>query len=365
MKKNKAIDDKMLDKFFTAKFNFDSIEKALSHARALQYTDQDCQMLIIERIKYMKEYQSLKDQIINGCVSNNIVRINDNWFGILCRRSNKNELLVHPLYDTNIPSITLDFSSSKAKYKDEYDKFIEDNTNNEELAKYTNKVSRKADELLNQFFDCENSVVKNGVTFYLTAHCIQRWAQRINGVEQKITLKNRDKIVNELSKSFQQSIEVYSSINENFITRFFLNFKDMIFFAVSSDHVILSLWKNSFGFSDDNINAQATIMQLQYIKKIAEEYQSMYLKHSNYVMQKKNELEALNQEMKNLETQIMALQQQQSKYQESHESIKMEINSNRKLLKEMLKKLKREESLIFKQHRMIFDEENTTNPATT
>ena len=349
-------DENSLNKFLDAKLNFDSVEKALSHARALQFTDQDCHMLVIERMKYMKEYQSLKDNMINSFTNSNIIKINDNWFGILCK---KNELIVQPLKKDNIDSIKIDFVTNKAKSKDEYSKFVEENLNSDELNKYTNKVLRKADELLNQFFDCENTIKKNGIQYFLTAHCIKRWEERINNSDKKITVKNRDKIVDDLSKSFKNSIEVYSNVTENFETRFFLNFSDMIFFAITSDNVILTLWKNSFGFSDDKINKKATIMQLEHVKNMARSYKNMNDKHYVFVKQKKDNLEELNEKINDLNSQIEVLTTKRDEYREQHDNIKTEINSSRKLLKDALKKLKKEESLIFKQHRMINEEQET------
>ena len=351
MKHSTQVDTEL---FLKAKLNFDSIERALSHARALQFTDQDCHMLVVERIKYMKEYQSLKDNMINSCTNSNIIQLNDNWFGILCK---KNELIVQPLKKDHIPEITIDFVTNKAKPKEEYSKFVEDNTNSDELNKYNNKVLRKADELLNQFFNCENSIIKNGTTYLLTAHCIKRWEERINNSNDKITISNRDKIVNDLSCSFKNSIEVYSTVTESFETKFFLNFSDMIFFAVSEDNVILSLWKNSFGFSDENINKKATLMQLMHIKEIAKNYKNMNEKHSSFVVGKKDNLEKINSQILDIDKQISSLTEAKNNLQEQHENIKLEINTSRKALKEMLKKLKKEESLIFKQHKMLNEDE--------
>ena len=270
-------------------------------------------------------------------------------------------MIVQPLLDTNIESISVDLLTEKIKTKDEYEKFIEENVNVDEMRKYSITILRKADEYLNKFFDCKNSIKKDGKTYLLTAHCIKRWEERINNSNKKITTANRKLIVNELARAFQNSVEVYSNKNENFITRFFFNFKEIIFFAVSGDNIILSLWKNSYGFSDDKINAKATVMQLEHVRKIADDYKKMNDKHFHFVKNKKDVLENLNDKIVDLSSQIKLLEKQKEEYLETCDNIKAEINVSRKKLKEKLKVLKKEESLIFKQHRMINDDDNQTD----
>jgi len=350
MKHILKFDSEFLNRFLDAKLEFDSVEKALSRAKALRFNDQDCNTLVIERMKCMKEYQSLKDTMIHSFSNTNVVKISDDWYGILCK---KNELLVQPLKQGSINSIALDFATEKVKSKDEYAKFIEENVNNDELNRYTNKVLRKADELLNKFFNCENSIKKGNNTYFLTAHCIKRWEERINNSNKKITIKSREKIVEDLSKSFSQAIEVYSNVTENFETKFFLNFDDMIFFAVTGDNIILSLWKNTFGFSNDSINKKATLMQLEYVKDISRTYKLLNDKHSFFVKKKKNDLELLNKKIEDINNQINDLLKEKENVTSQHNSIKAEINSSRKVLKDALKSLKKEEALIFRQHKTL------------
>ena len=356
MKKSTGLVD--LDDTMDCKLKNDSINKALVHAKALQFTDSDCMPLTMEKMKLVQEYLELKDKVMNSCVNTNIIKFNEFWFGILCKKNNKNELIVKPLNEEYVNSIKIDFVSNKVKSKDEYDPFIDANLNQEEHKRYVHKVLRQADEYLKQFFKCENTVNKNGNVFYITSHCIKRWEERVNNNNYKANRDKRVSIVDDLSQSFVHSIEVYSSISDNITTRFFLNINDMVFFAVTVDNVILTLWKNSFGFSDDAINAQATIMQLEYVKKLSEEFKKLKEEHCAFIIWKKNDLEIVTDNINNLQNQIEELNVRKNELESKAEGLKNEINESRKTLKEFNKKLKKEESLIFKQHKILKDEED-------
>lgn len=353
------LDDTTLEKFLDCKLKTDGINKALVHAKALQFTDADCMPMTMEKMRLAQEFLELKDKIMNSCVNTNIIKFNEFWFGILCKKNNKNELIVKPLKEEAIDSIKIDFVSNKVKSKDEYDQFVENNLHQEEHKRYIHKVLRQADEYLKKFFECENTVNKNGNIFYITSHSIKRWEERVNNNNHyKANHNKRISIVDELSQSFAKSVEVYTSISDNIATRFFLNISDMVFFAVSTDNIILTLWRNSFGFSDDAINAQATIMQLEYVKQLSSEFKKMNEDHSAFIAWKKNDLEIVTNNVNELQNQIESLIEKKNEYEAKAEGLKNEINESRKTLKEFNKKLKKEESLIFKQHKSLKDEDD-------
>lgn len=345
------ISKKTIDDYWEARFLHDAINKAINKAKTLGFTEENCQPLIIEKLKIAKDYKDCTQEMIDSCISSNIIRINEDWYGIICMAGKKPTMIVYPLHQERINEIYVDFSFDKAKSREDYTQFVKDNMNHEVLNDYKNKVFRKQDEILNKFFNCTDHLDKNGKTFLITSHCIQRWDERIEKGDGRFQNEKRAEIVNRLMKSFKNAKFVYTS--DSIGSNFYLDKNNMIFYAVSDDNIILTLWKNEYGFSDTKINNITTMLQLEYIKGCQNKLEKLRKKYDKVISSKEQEKEILLTNIELVNKKIEELLKQKEDLTAQKKALSDNIIQDKNVVFEHERKLKYEESLIFKNHKMV------------
>lgn len=333
-----------LDNFMKIRFEYDSINKSIITAKQLGFTESDCYPLITDKLKILKQYKDLKNELIDLCIQCNLIKFEDSWLGIVCLSKNKKDLLVYPLYDKSIQNIIVDFTHERIQQRDECSKFVNKHINYEKLDEYKNKVLRRRDEILNSFFDCTNSLLKNNKQYMLTSHCIRRWNERIENSNEKVNNENREQIVISLSNSFKKAKLVYSgNVPE---TNFYLDYDLMIFYAVSKDNIILTLWKNNYGFSSEKINTISTLMQLDCVKHHKVKYKAIESK-----INEKNNIYKENHQV--LCNEIEKTQKYLDELCEKRNHLLSLINENNDILSAAFVELSNEERLLFKPHGQV------------
>src|SRR5574344_1470781 len=340
--------DKM-NKFMDIRFLREVVNKAILKAKSLGITEN--QPLIIKKLQAEQDYKDIYEQILGEFYNSNLVKFDDNWYGILSVNNKKSELTVVPLCENNLEEIYIDFTVNKEKPRENYSQFIKENTNHEALDDYKNKILRKRDELLNTIFVCSDHIMKDGEKYLITSHCINRWEERINNKKTKIKLNTHEIIVKQLNSVFNKAKKVYTS--ETLNTNFYLDKKTMIFFAVSDENVILTLWKNSYGFSDSHINDLTTMLQLEYIVKYKEKASKEQKKiNSENEQLYKNYIE-LEDNITDIKKEIAKLQKKVNDLSATKGRINNQIKDNKNNIMEISQQLQYEENLVFKHHSMI------------
>lgn len=272
----------------------------------------------------------------------------------------KTEMLVSPLNSEHLDSIKIDFTTDRLKERDEYTQFVNDNFNQTILNKYMNKVQRKADEYLKQFFDCQDTIRKNDKTYFLTYHCIKRWNERVNNSNDKFDVNQRKEIVSNIESSFKKSNCVYYM--EETETEYYLNQEDMVLFVITNDDVIATLWVNNFGFSDKEINKVITLMQLQKIKSVRDNYNIIKKEYNNDIQMLHEDEQIFTNQLFDVNEQIKFLVKQRNELQNKKDEIQEKILKRRTELNKEYLKLQHEENIIFKPQKLVsVDEEQTSN----
>ena len=342
-----------LQSFMDSRKMQDAINKALSKAKSYGMSEQECQPLIIQKLKVANEFKQKKNYIISCCIDSNLVDFGGNWYGIICTNGKQNDLIVHPLVSNTLDQIYVDFVSERVKRKDEYDTFIKENTDFGTLDEYKNDILRLRDKVIFDFFNCADSLIKNNKEYKLTSHCMRRWRERIEPHIEKMNVENHELVVEGITKSFQRSQFVYLGDDEN--CRFFLDREEMIFFVVSMDNIIMSLWRNDFGFSDKKINAIATSMQLENVQKFRDEYEDYKLQKWLEVDYLKSERNYINSDIDEINKQIEQLISARTELRNRDEEIRNEISAVQSNVNDKHVALLREESFIFKAHKVVME----------
>lgn len=345
------IPTKDLQSFMESRKMQDAINKALSKAKSYGMSEQECQPLIIQKLKIVNEFKQNKNYIISCCIDSNLVDFGNNWYGIVCSNGKQNDLIVHPLVSNTLNQIYVDFVSERIKKKEEYDSFIKANTDFGTLDEYKNEILRLRDKLIFDFFNCADSITKDNKEYKLTSHCMRRWRERIEPHIETMNVENHELVVDGITKSFQRSEFVYLGDDEN--CKFFLDKEEMIFFVVSMDNIIMSLWRNDFGFTDKKINAVATLMQLENVQKLRNEYEDYKFNKWLEIDYMKSERSYISSDIDEINRQIEELTKQRTSLREKDEEIRNNITSIQNDVNEKHVALLHEESFIFKSHKVV------------
>jgi hypothetical protein len=340
-----------VEQFMENRMAVDAIGKALSRAKSYGFTNAERQPLIIQKLKIANAYKESKERILTDFVNCNVMELTENWYAILCLNGSKKDILVCPLNKKNLADIQHDFITGKLKPQSEYGQFIKQNTNHKALDQYKIDTFKVADKIMEEFLDCICTITRNKQEYSLTSHCLRRWNERVYENDEKLNKDTRKNAVGDLAKSFAESQLVY----ENSDGRFFFNKEDVIFFVVSQDNSVVTLWKSKFGFSCEDIDRVTTLMQLDYINQIQKEFYAYKEECDKEVERLKEEENSYINSVHYLEEQIESLINLKNKIQAKREQLGQHISEVKNSITGKYKILKKEESLLFKPHKMVTD----------
>ena len=333
----------------------DAINKAITKAKSYGMSESECQTLTLKKLKIAQEYKDIKDKVMFGCIDSNLIDFGDNWYGILCSVNRKNELIVHPLVSNCLEEIQIDFNNSRLKPREEYDSIIKNNTDFESLNSYKNDVMRMRDSMLFEFLDCTDIIYKDDVCYNLTSHCMRRWNERIRHSKDKVTIETHEEIVNEIANAFEKSEYVYQGDDEN--SRFFMNKEYNIMFVVTIDNIIMTLWRNNFGFTNEEINRTATIMQLDNVIEYRKQYNEFKESQFEIISKLESDKEICKKSIFDIEEQIARLVDEKNEIKHSEREISQQINDVKSAINERHVNLLREENFIFKACKFVLSNE--------
>lgn len=351
MKKGKAgVERARLDKFMHARFMYDSINKAITKAGLLGFDDADCQPLVIEKLKNLQIYKSMCGSI-TSTASTNVVQFDEHWFGIICQGRGQLELLVYPLKPGSIDSIVLNFAVDRVRQRADYTEFIHANVDAEVLDAYKLTVTREQDAILARVLGCENVVNRGSRRYMITTHCLRRWLERVDGVQPQLNTVNRPVIIKQMTTSFRRATSVYTYIDGS--TTFYLDRVKMIFYAVSPDDVILSLWVNSYGFSDQAINDTATMLQLANVRRRRLAYDDVADDVDGKLAVVENDVSLVLDRLADVDAELAALTETRRQLTTTADELRAKAGDITSVKTAELAKLRAEENLLFKNHRRL------------
>jgi len=333
----------------------DAINKAITKAKSYGISDSECQTLILKKLKIAQDFKEQKEKLIRACIDTNLIDLENNWYGVLCGINRKNELIVHPLVSNCLESIQIDFTNTRLKDRDEFDSILKNNTDLNAIEVYRNDILRLRDAMLYEFFDCTDSIEKDGETFRITSHCMRRWNERIRHAKEKVQIDTHEEVVNEITQAFVNSNFAYQADDEN--SRFFVNRENGIFFVVSVDNVIMTLWKNDFGFTNDEINRIATLMQLDNVIKYRQEYNEYKDSQAETLSQLENDKAVCKNAINDIDNQIARLIEEKNDIRMNEKNINQQISDIKASINEKHVDLLREENYILKAYKFVLSNE--------
>lgn len=338
----------LLDNYWNYYIQKEAYKRAIKTAKSLGYVSNDLAPLKSQQFTTENLFQqSILNIIANTFTSGNLLDFGEGWVGIICSlKKNKNEIIVHPLMKDKLSEIYLDFSSNKALPKAHYSSFVKNYTDKSLAEKMFVKISQAEKKILNTSIDFEYIINKNNQQYQISSHAINRWNERINNDNETITLNKRNEIVQSLQKEFLKSIYIYNC--EKTQTKFFLEPKNMIIFAISVDNTIVTIWRNNYGFSKENINEQIVLLQLNHLinfKKTIYKKTKPFLKAKNSALKT---CEAIENSIEDINTQIKKLENQKNEMNKMLDNVKEDIEQANNSISNLYDLLEQEENKILK-----------------
>lgn len=196
-----------------------------------------------------------------------------------------------------------------------------------------------------------HSYLPTAVDISISKHAYLRWLERI-GVETEKTEKPA--VLQKIKEDFVSSDFIYHKERDD--TFFFINRFSMTIFCLSSSNVILSLWRNDFGFCEE-INRSITTQQIIHLHNMKDEVRKNI---SELQTEKQKNIVAMNNisdKIKNLQEQIKMLNMQINEKEREQQVFLAQNDLISIKMRQWDSKLKHEEGLIFCKYLLPEQEE--------
>lgn len=347
-----------LDKFMTARFMHDSINRALAKAKTLGFSDADCQPIVIEKLKNLQIYKDMLSLITTSALTN-VVRFGEGWFGIICVTRGKPDLIVYPFKPEVIDNLEVNFAVTAAQPRAVYDELTKTAVNFEIIDDYRNRVARERDAILAKILNFDNIILRGKRQFAITSHCVDRWLERVDCSSAQLNAVNRCEVIRRMTASFRRATNVYTYVDGS--STFYLDPKLMIFYAVSADDVILSLWVNSYGFTEQTINASSTLLQVVNARQRQINFRQVSAEVSRKTELVNTQLVEIDGKLGDVDARIAELQAWRDELLERRTKLTDDVQRLKAIRSTELSKLTTEENLLFRDHRKLTESEATVN----
>lgn len=373
------IEPHIAEELLKARVECTALNLALNNTKKMKLNIKDTSPLRIRKAKAEVTKKELEFKALSGLVTENIVLLKDNWYAIayyLNKKNRKNN--IRSLFITPIKSeYKIDDIKKKLAplYKNNRNELqnpasiLKGIMDNKKINKYKseiNKISLLAleklmkkdsdEELSSKEFALEN-IQKDNKNFIITRHAYQRWCERIEkfqcDTDKKTFLKinnveTKKDIIPKITSAFKKSEKIYEKVDDDNI-QYYLNKENMIFFCVKDNNLLITIWQNNFGFTNE-INTQITLMQLKHIQDMKLVYFENRKKNNEIIAEKNakitvinSELEDLKQRKNELEKNILAKESTKLNYEQEITGIQEEESLD-------LTSLSKEENKILKKY---------------
>ena len=338
-----SISEIVAERFYRLKLEHEAIVESMSQFSKYRITRNKKATLLTQKEQNLTELRKVKFEISQELVTTNIFKMKNNWFIIGQQKGKKRDFFLMGLKDEVTRDIVEDVFQGKLitnageKLKQYRDK--------KKYGEYRKEVANRAKEILLGLCEekrLENSQTKDGFLF-ITEHAFLRWEERVVKEKKKtLTKELKTQREKEIREVFARAEKVYNQ--ERTGRTYFLDKETMILFCVH-DNTIISLWINDYGFSNEKINHEITLMQLAYLNDIKNELAQ--LREGN---EKKKE--KIKEENNNMLDSINSIENQIKSFEEQIKSLKEQISSTKKEICQKNKEiegLKQEETDKFNQ----------------
>lgn len=341
-----SINEKTEQEFFELKTKLSAINLAIKNAQRLKFDRSKISTLYSMKANVITEKKKKEFEALTELVTKDITLLSNGWMAIAYFKGNKQtsrQLFLTPLKDNISSSHVANILNKNSSRQPQ--EILKPFLDEQKLTLYRLQVNNRAIEILQSMIMEDN---KENNREIVTAHAFRRWCERIlDGINSNnLDVEGRKEILQKIHEDFSKATLKYSQDETG--KDFYLNEKSMIIYCVKN-HTIISLWKNDFGFSFEDINIDITLKQFDFINKKKQELKEGQNQLDEKIQSCNEVLEEYNEELEELKEEYQKLKE---KIKKQEENIELEKNKIFKLTNEKInleENLRKEEGILFKK----------------
>ena len=342
------ISETVANQLFEAKLNLSAINLAIRNAKSLNFNSSQMARLSSYKAKMFSEKKTVEFNALAELVTKNVDKLSNGWMAIAYYKENNNkktsrQLFLTPLEDNISVSDVIDTLNKNQNNSNNpqllFKKYIDDS----KINLYRLQVNNKAISIL-QSIIMENN--KQSYEEIITAHAFSRWCERIlNRLDtDNLSIEERKEILQSIHKDFSHATLKYSQKDTE--KDFYLNEDSMIIYCVKNN-TIISIWKNDFGFSCEEINASITLKQFDYLNKKQKEVEEEDENLDKEIFTIKGNIDTQKLELTQLKEELHSLKERIKKWEQNIQDKEEEIVDLQNKKNQVQKELIKEENILF------------------
>ena len=340
-----TISENIGNQLFDAKLTLSAINLAIKNARNLNFDASKMARLISYKTKIYNDKKSLEFNALADLVTKDVDMLSNGWMAIAYYKDNNKrsarQLFLTPLKNMSVSEVVdiLNKNQNNISPQKLFKNYIDD----QQINIYRLQVNNKAVSLL-QSIIMEDS--KQEYEEIITAHAFKRWCERIlnNLNANTLSVSERKKVLQDIHKDFSSAKLKYSQQETS--KDFYLNEESMIIYCVKKN-TIISIWKNDFGFSCNDINASITLKQFEYINQ----------KQKNVEIESNNlltEISNIENDISSQETSLLQLKEELSLLKEKIKDKEQDIQLEQEQIKELKEQINQAKKDLVKEENILF-----------
>ena len=341
-----SISDKTEQELFELKIKLSAINLAIRNAQRLKFDRSKVSSLYSMKANIIAEKKKKEFEALAELVTKDITLLSNGWMAIAYFKGNKQssrQLFLTPLKDNISSSSVANILNKNPAHQPQ--EILKPLLDEQKLTLYRLQVNNKAIEILQSIIMEDNEENDREI---ITAHAFRRWCERIlDGTNSNnLDVEERKVILQKIHEDFSKAILKYSQ--EETGKDFYLNENSMIIYCVKN-HTIISLWKNDFGFSFEDINIDITLKQFDFINKKKQELKDRQIQLDEKIQFCTETLDDYNDKLEELKEEYQKIKERIKKKEKDIETEKnkiLEFNNQKNNLEESLRK---EEGILFKK----------------
>lgn len=340
-----TISENIGNQLFEAKLTLSAINLAMRNAKSLDFDSSKMARLASYKTKIYNDKKALEFNALSELVTQDVDLLSNGWMAIAYYKdNNKNsarQLFLTPLKNISVSEAIDVLNKNQNNISPQ--KLFKNYIDEQQINIYRLQVNNKAVSLLQSIIMEES---KQQYKEIITAHAFKRWCERIlnNLDSNSLSISERKKVLQDIHKDFSSAKLKYSQKETS--KDFYLNEDSMIIYCVKKN-TIISIWKNDFGFSCDDINASITLKQFEYINKkqndVEEENNNLSTEISN-----------IEETISNQKTILAQLKEELFLLKEKIEDKEQDIQLGKEQVKELQNKINQSKKDLMKEENILF-----------
>lgn len=298
------LDEALSQLFMDTILDYSAYCHAIKLAKERGMNDDDCKPLINAKSVTKQKMEDNNYKVLKKLPKNeNVVRIQDNWYGVRYLNDKGEALLKNdPLIEKDIYMIKLGDGRTRDLTRADVDQLMPIMVDEQALEDRKEKIHFRACELLFETVGIEIIPNNDGASLVVSAHAMERWGQRKLGLTklQSVEYKrnNYQQLQNDIIAGFQSADQIWVD-EEGY--QYLFDEENILY--IFKDNIIVTLYEKDYGFTKD-INRMITFEQCKVLGESWKHYNAIFEGYENQINLLEDKDSALAAQLRSLQSQV-------------------------------------------------------------